>query len=292
VATAVVGLVGGPLQVARSLSPAIHNAAFTALGLDWIYVGLPVEPANLKESIDQMSSAGLRGFNVTMPHKVEAGRLVDRLEGEAREIAAVNTVDNRFGELIGSSTDGQGLLRYLERDLGFTVAGRSVAILGAGGAARATVLALSRAGATSIKVMARRREQAEELSSLAVGSNFEINALGDPDLLLGAPVDLLINATPIGSRGDEPPIAGGLIGPGTTVVDLVYSPPVTPLMRMAEGAGARVHGGLGMLLHQAALSFRTWTGIEPPMEVMSAAALAAMRGPQKPFLKRPSNPAD
>lgn len=291
-ATAVVGLVGGPLQVARSLSPAIHNAAFTALGLDWIYVGLPVEVGNLKESIERMSSAGLRGFNVTMPHKGEAGRLVDRLEGEAREIAAVNTVDISFGELIGSSTDGQGLLRYLERDLGFTVAGRSVAILGAGGAARATVLALARAGAASIRVMARRREQAEALSSLASGSNFEVNTLGDPDLLLSAPVDLLINATPIGSSGDELPIAPGLIGLATTVVDLVYSPPITPLMSLAEGAGASVHGGLGMLLHQAALSFRTWTGVEPPMEVMSAAALAAMRSSQKPFLKRPSNPAD
>ena len=290
-AAAVVGLVGGPLQVARSLSPAIHNAAFTALGLDWIYVGLPVEVGNLKKSIEGMSSAGLRGFNVTMPHKVEAGRLVDRLEGEAREIAAVNTVDIRFGELIGSSTDGQGLLRYLERDLGFTVAGRSVAILGAGGAARATVLALSRAGAASIRVMARRREKAEALFSLASGSNFEANTLGDPDLRL-SPVDLLINATPIGSGGDEPPIAPGVIGVGTTLVDLVYSPAITPLMRIAEGAGARVHGGLGMLLHQAALSFRTWTGLEPPLEVMSAAAMAAMRSPQKPFLKRPSNPAD
>lgn len=314
-ATKVVGIVGGVHQVPLSLSPRIHNAAFRALGLDWVYVGFPVEEGSVGAAVAGLAAAGVRGFNVTMPHKVSVAACMDRLEGLAATIGAVNTVEIRgSGELVGWNTDGDGLLRFLRLDVGTDVEGVSALVVGAGGAARSAVAALARAGVGSVTVLARNPSRAELLQGIARGAEFRVAGLGqlhqlDSEADLVASSDLIVNATPVGqvvsiasaSTGAAPapdPMADGplhpvaetrppeprdgllipveAIRPGTVVVDMVYKPPVTRLVDEARARGADAHGGLGMLLHQAALAFEIWTGQEPPLEAMSAAAVSEL----------------
>lgn len=280
--TKVVGIVGGPSQVGRSLSPEIHNAAFRALEMDWVYLPFSVE-RHVTEAVRGLGAAGIRGFNVTMPHKVAAAEAVDELEGAAKTTGAVNTVEVRQGRLIGHNTDGEGLVRFLVRDLGASLSGASVLVIGTGGAARSVISALAQAGAQAITVMARERTRAEPLRGMAGSSEFRIGVLGEDDRVEES--DVIVNATPVGTQPEEDPlISTERIRPHATVVDLVYSPAATRLVTEARRRGATASGGLGMLLHQAALSFEIWTGIEPPIEVMSASALA--------FLKRRLDGAD
>jgi shikimate dehydrogenase len=317
-ATKVVGIVGGTSQVPLSLSPRIHNAAFCALGLDWVYVGFPVEEGAAARAVAGLAAAGVRGFNVTMPHKVAVAACMDRLEGLAATVGAVNTVEIRAsGELVGWNTDGDGLLRFLRFDVGAEVEGKSTLVLGAGGAARSAVAALARAGAASVTVLARNRARAEALGGIARGAEFRVAGLGrEADEIVGASA-VIVNATPVGQvshiseagppgpattnaarsedsdlrRVDDvpanpravgtglplPPIPVDSIRPGTVVVDMVYKPPVTRFVEEARARGADAHGGLGMLLHQAALAFEIWTGREAPLEAMSAAAVSELR---------------
>lgn len=274
-ATKVVGIIGGAEQVARSLSPAIHNAAFEALELDWVYLPFPVE-SRAGEAIRGLAAAGVRGLNVTMPHKLAAAEAVDRLNGSARVTRAVNTVEVRGSQLIGHNTDGEGLVRFLSRDLGTKCEGRSVLVIGAGGAARSVVAALAMAGAGSITVLARDAAQAEELKALAGPATFRAADLSSAGSAVESS-DLIVNATPVGQKDEVPLIPTGQIRPEATVVDLVYKPQATRFVEEARRRGATAAGGLGMLLHQAALSFEIWTGMQPPLEVMSAAALHSLK---------------
>lgn len=298
-ATHVAGIVGGVAQVPLSLSPRIHNAAFRALGLDWVYVPFPVEEGRAAVAVAGLAAAGVRGFNVTMPHKIAVAACMDRLAGVAAAVGAVNTVEVVGGELVGWNTDGEGLLRYIERDVGVPVSGSSVLVLGAGGAARSAVAALARAGARSVTVLARSRDRAEELGALVPRTAFAAAPLdGDPGPLV-AGADLIVNATPVGQAapgvardghlhvvpppapppaevGTGLPIPVEAIRPGAVLVDMVYKPPVTRLVEDARARGASAHGGLGMLLHQAALAFEIWTGNEAPLDAMSAAAVAEL----------------
>jgi shikimate dehydrogenase len=324
-ATHVAGIVGGTRQVPLSLSPRIHNAAFRALGLDWVYVGFPVEEGAAPAAVAGLAAVGVRGFNVTMPHKVAVAACMDRLEGLAATTGAVNTVAVRSGELVGWNTDGEGLLRYLRLDVGAQVEGAAVLVLGAGGAARSAVAALAAAGARSVTVLARRPERAEALRDLAPAAEFRAAALGAGADEAVAAADLIVNATPVGQveppRGpqlepvasdapsrDRPPpgrsrpglhavdaapedvrgvgdagpglpIPTVAIRPGCVLVDMVYKPPLTRLVEAARLRGASAHGGLGMLLHQAALAFEIWTGQQAPLEAMSAAALSELSHP-------------
>ncbi|HEY8201056.1 MAG TPA: shikimate dehydrogenase [Actinomycetota bacterium] len=289
-ATKVVGIMGGPHQVPLSLSPRIHNAAFRALGLDWVYVGFPVAEGSVAAAVRGLAVAGVRGFNVTMPHKMAVAACLDRLEGLAATVGAVNTVEIRgSGELVGWNTDGDGLLRFLRLDVGAEVKGTAALVVGAGGAARSAVAALARAGAGSVTVLARNRDRAEDLRGIARGTEFRAAGLGSSDqrereASIVAASDLIVNATPVGQIAavpsadaeDRPPIPVEAIRPGTVVVDMVYKPPVTRLVEEARARGADAHGGLGMLLHQAALAFEIWTGQDPPLEAMSAAAVSAL----------------
>ncbi|MGH2706190.1 MAG: shikimate dehydrogenase family protein [Actinomycetota bacterium] len=162
-ATRVAGLIGSPTQVHFSLSPAIHNAAFRALALDWVYVGFPVEEGDAIEAVRGLRSAGASGLNVTTPHKVPAASAVDRLEGTAAAVGAVNTVEMREGELVGWNTDGDGLVRFLGEDAGVSLSGAAALVLGAGGTARSIVAALAAAGVASITAVARDPLRAEAL---------------------------------------------------------------------------------------------------------------------------------
>jgi shikimate dehydrogenase len=272
--THVVGIIGWP--VSHSLSPAIHNAAFAAAGLDWTYVPMPVRPQWLRAALIGLVPLGFAGANVTMPHKTEAAELIQRLSEDATLLRAVNTIAVRGGELEGHNTDVAGFDRLLRRDAGFDPAGRSALVYGAGGAARACALALARAGLARLTVAARDEARAAPLVKMveALGVPVALVRPGDTGDLVA---DLVVNATPIGG----PDVEGVLpslphLGPDVLVIDLLYDPPSTDLQRRAREAGATAFGGLGHLLEQAAVSFELWTGTPAPLEVMSAAALAAL----------------
>ena len=272
-ATHVVGVIGWPVE--HSLSPAIHNAAFDAMGMDWVYVPLPVAPGALRPAADGLVSLGLRGANVTMPHKTDSAELADELSEEAQRLRAVNTLVVAGDRLHGHNTDAPGFDRFLRRDAGFDPQGRSALVFGAGGAARAVALALAQAGAAELRVAVREAARAADLLAAVDGSSMRVDVM-PIDEAPGVRADLVVNATPLGADGTTaPPLP--LLGPGVLVVDLLYRPALTPLQVAARDAGAGAFGGLGLLLHQAALSFELWTGTPAPLDVMSAAALAALR---------------
>ncbi|MCA1838828.1 MAG: shikimate dehydrogenase [Actinomycetota bacterium] len=272
----VVGIIGGNEQVANSLSPAIHDAAFAAAGLDWRYERFPVD-TDVARAIDHLVASGVRGLNVTMPHKTRAIDAMDELSEAAEQIGAINTIQIHDGYKIGHNTDGPGLVGHIKGDLGVEITGRSVLVLGAGGGARAAVWSLARAGASSITVASRDNGASRSLASVAGEVPFESLAL-PVDQKRTASSQIIVNATPVGQKGEEPLISTQAIAPGAIVVDLVYWPPVTPLIELARRRGAIASSGLGMLLHQAALSFEIWTGVQPNLGAMSAAATSGLAG--------------
>jgi shikimate dehydrogenase len=269
-------IIGDPVD--HSLSPVLHNAAFAALGLDWVYLALRVSQGEVAEAIGGVRALGLAGLSVTMPHKAAVAAEMDDLSATAARLGAVNTVVRRGRDLVGDNTDGAGLLDALRADQGWQPEGRRCVVLGAGGAARGVALALGEAGAAKVSVVARRPEAAHAVAALAgaVGLAAPVGAV--------AGADLVVNATPVGMSGVDIPLGLDIadLGPGQLVVDLIYSPPSTALLDAARMAGAAAVNGLGMLIHQAAHQFRLWTGLEPPLAVMSAAAVAAISGHAPP----------
>jgi shikimate dehydrogenase len=260
----------------------LHNAAFSALDLDWVYVAFEVPSDEVPAAVAGVRALGIDGLSVTMPHKAAVAGLLDALSPAAARLGAVNTVVRRGGRLEGETTDGDGLLAALRSDEGWDPGGRRCLLLGTGGAARAVALALGQAGVAGLTVAGRRVEQAEEVAALA-GPAGRVGSVDDADA-----VDAVINATPVGMAGVTSLPGGpgpaalpldldpGRLGRGQLVVDLVYAPAVTPLVAAARARGARAVNGLGMLIHQAALQFRLWTREDPPMAAMSAAALSAL----------------
>jgi shikimate dehydrogenase len=217
-------------------------------------------------AVRAVATLGLAGLNVTMPHKADAAAACDGLSSEAAALGAVNTVVNADGTLVGHSTDGDGFLRALE-DEGIAVAGQRAVVVGAGGAGRAITQALGRVG-VQVTVAARRPDTARSAASLVPGGV----AVALDELAVDS-FDLVVNATPIGMSGEPPPFDTALLHDGQFVFDTVY-PVETPLLRAARARGARAAGGLGMLVHQGALSFSLWTGVAPPLDAMRAAASA------------------
>jgi shikimate dehydrogenase len=276
--TRIAGVIGDP--VAHSASPALHNAGYAALGLDYVYVAFPVPAGRGGDAVRAMPVLGLVGLNVTMPHKADAARACDELSPDASVLGAVNTVIARpDGRLWGDSTDGEGFVRAL-RDDGIEPDGRSVLVLGAGGAARAVVLALGRHGARVV-VAARRLDAAVDAAALAPDG--EGRGYDGLDSCV-ARVDVVVNATPLGMHGEPPPFDPAVLRADHAVIDLVYHPARTPLLAEAQARGVRVAAnGLGMLVHQAALAFRAMTGRDAPLDAMRAAVasgpdLAPTRG--------------
>ncbi|MGQ0670315.1 MAG: shikimate dehydrogenase [Actinomycetota bacterium] len=272
--TRTVGVIGWP--VSGSLSPRIHNAAFDALDLDWVYVPLPVPPRGLPVALAGLATLGFVGANVTMPHKTEAAEIIDELSEDSARLRAVNTIVVDAAGLHGHNTDAPGFDRFLRRDAGFDPAGASALIYGAGGAARACALALARAGLVALTVAARDPSRAEGIRLALEGLSTDLAVIPfDEATLIEA--SLVVNATPLGASGESLPLPP--LVPGTLVVDLLYRPAITPLQAAARAAGAAALGGLGLLLHQAALSFELWTGRPAPVSVMSAAATAELNEP-------------
>ncbi|MCL4421949.1 MAG: shikimate dehydrogenase [Actinobacteria bacterium] len=265
------GVVGDPVR--HSLSPVIHNAAFSACGIDWVYVAFPVLNGGAPRAIEGARALGIAGLSVTMPHKSVAAEVVDRLTPLAARLGAVNTIVSKGAELVGYSTDGAGFIDSLKLEGDFEPAGRRCMVLGAGGAARAVILALAQSGVEEVLVVNRSNPNAAQAAVFAG----ERGRVASPEE--ARDVELVVNATPVGMQGSPAagrcPLDPAFLGPGQLVVDLIYRPSSTALLEQAAKRGARVMGGLGMLVHQAARAFTLWTGLEAPVQVMMDAAREA-----------------
>lgn len=264
-APALCGVLGHP--VGHSRSPAIHNAAYAELGLDWRYVKLPVPPELFEETVRGLPGSGYRGANVTIPHKIAALELADGASPAARAVGAANTLTFADGAIEAENTDAGGLLDAI----GGPVSGLRALVLGAGGAGRAAAWALREAGAAEVAVWNRTPARAEALA----------RELGVERAERPRPADLIVNATSVGLDADTPDQAAleelGLlsIDPPPLVVDLVYrGGGSTPVQAWAERAGAAVVDGLEVLVRQGARSFELWTGEPAPLAAMRAAARA------------------
>jgi shikimate dehydrogenase len=252
--------------VRHSLSPVIHNAAFAAGALDWVYTAFEVAPGKAAEALAAMRVLGISGLSVTMPHKDDVAAAVDVLDPAAAALRTANTVVLQDdGRLAGYSTDGAGFVASL-REAGVEPSGMTVAVLGAGGAARSVIDALARVGIDHIVVINRSAARAEAAAQLGVGRA----RVGDATDI--ARVDLVVNATSVGMGTDEAPFDLALLHAGQVVADLVYHPLETALLRAARLCGATAVDGLGMLVHQAALQQQLWTGVSPNPAAMRAAA--------------------
>jgi shikimate dehydrogenase len=269
--TRVAAVIGEPVR--HSLSPRLHNAAYRALGLDWVLVAFEVPKGAAAGAIDAARTLDLVGYAVTMPHKTAIAALCDELSPDAAALRSVNTVTVLAdGRVAGDSTDGSGFLRSLA-EAEIEPAGRTVLLLGAGGAARAVALSLGGAGA-QVVVAARNASAGAEAAALAGGT-----AVGWEDRSArAANADIIVNATPLGmarpgggDAADQGLFADRVLGPQHVVVDLVYHPLETPLLRAARQAGATAVSGLGMLVHQAALQVERWTRQPAPLAAMRAA---------------------
>ncbi len=268
-------LIGNPLG--HSASPAMHNAAFRALGMDWQYDLLDTPREKLQEVFAKIRSEDCAGANVTVPHKQMVMEMLDEITDTARRIGAVNTITKRNEKLIGDNTDGLGFISTLLENH-IHPRNASIVILGAGGAAHAVSHALANESAYEIIINNRTGAKAAELADrlhnrfpkLKIAVNW-IDAISD--------TNILINATSLGMSPDTTGSAlrrQACISPRTIVIDLVYNPLETKFLSDAKRAGARTINGLGMLVHQGAAAFKMWTNREPLIEVMREAALQAL----------------
>jgi shikimate dehydrogenase len=278
------GVIGYPLG--HSLSPAIFKTAFDAAGIEARYQAWETPPEELEARMNALRGDEMLGANVTIPHKEAVVPLLDRVEERAERIGAVNTIANAGGRLVGYNTDVAGFVRALREDAGFDPKGKRTAVLGAGGAARAVALALIEGGASMIVVTGPIPEQVDKLVAdlrglTASGTIITWCHWQDGTFMTVLPqADLLVNCTPVGMHGSETegqsPVAADYLPASGVVFDLVYNPPETPLLNAAKGHGAKAVSGLGMLVYQAAESFRLWTGQEAPVERMLEAGRQAL----------------
>lgn len=284
--TSLVGLIGWP--VAHSLSPSMHNAAFAELGLDWAYVPLPVRPDDVEQALKGLAALSFVGANVTVPHKQAVMRYMDELSDSARITGAVNTIHFQNGKFSGYNTDAIGFLNSL-KEANCDPQGMRVAVLGAGGAARAVVFALARAGADSIIVLNRTAERGAflvgDLAAAFPNSSLTFEALTSESLaVLDSTVDLVINSTSVGMypNVEASPWPADVPMPANVIFcDLVYNPLETVFLARAHAAGATTVDGLGMLVHQGAYAFEKWTGQSAPVDVMRQACLSKLKNSDK-----------
>ncbi|MGX9707356.1 shikimate dehydrogenase [Laceyella tengchongensis] len=276
--TGLLGLLGDP--VSHSKSPVMMNAALAELKAPYAYLAFRVSPSALEEAVRGLRALDVKGWNVTIPHKVAIMEHLDGLDETAREIGAVNTVVKREGKWIGYNTDGAGYLRSLQEQVSFEPAEQRVVLLGAGGAARAVGYALAAAGVSSITVANRTVAKAEELAQhLSRYTQTKAVAVNDCRQEIEA-TTLIVNTTSVGMvpRTEEMPIPGEWLNAHHLVSDLVYHPRMTALLRAAKAKGATIHTGEGMLLHQAALALELWLGKKAPVEVMRKVLEASLAG--------------
>jgi shikimate dehydrogenase len=280
-APGLLGIIGNPVR--HSLSPPMHAAALRRLGLDARYLPFEIAPGQVRDVLRALAPLGFWGINVTIPYKERVLRLLDEVRPQAAAIGAVNTVVVRQGRLIGHNTDAEGFRRALENEGGAEIRGRTVLLLGAGGAARAVAFACLESGCGSLlianRTVARARRLRRALLERFPEARIAVVAGGKSAFTAqAAGSDVIVNTTPLGTRPADPlPVPRGALRRGQVVMDIVYRPRVTQLLAAAAAAGARPVDGLAMLLHQGALAFELWTGLPAPLPAMRRALATASR---------------
>jgi len=277
--TKVCGLIGDPAE--HSLSPVIQNTAFRHLDLDYVYVVFTVGRGSLEDAILGVRGLGIRGLNVTMPHKIDIIKYLDELDETARSISSVNTILNKDERLIGYTTDGIGALNALRHKQ--VNPSCKIVMLGAGGASRSISFTLAKQASELVilnRTLEKAKKLANDLSSL-LGECGKVRAAGlSPSVLKKELKDahVLVNATSVGMHPHnmETPVDPSLLRPDLVVFDLVYEPLETRLLSDARRLGAKAIDGLSMLVHQGAASFEIWTGMKAPIEVMMKAAIGEL----------------
>ncbi len=273
------GVIGDPIN--HSLSPIIQNAAFEALDLNFVFLAYKVKTSGLEDAVNGARALNIRGLNVTMPHKTRIIDFLDRIDLSAQIIKSVNTVLNKENLLFGFNTDGVGALRALKEN-GVEPKGRKVLLLGAGGAARAIAYTLAKE-ADELVVLNRTVKSSHNLAKLlekTVGKKVASGSLSISDIQRNLQdSDILINATSLGMKPkpQESPVPIKLLRRDLSVMDIVYNPIETRLIKDAKSIGAVVIGGIEMLIYQGAASFEIWTGKSAPIQVMKKAALSHLR---------------
>lgn len=270
------GVIGYPLS--HTLSPVFQQAALDHHGIPVTYTAWPTPPERLGETVDRLRGPKYMGFNITIPHKEQLLDLVDEVDEMARSIGAVNTVVNRDGTLSGYNTDAYGFVKSLKEKANFDPLGKTVLLLGAGGAARAAAYALAAEGVERLTIAnrtaARAKALAEDVGRLL--PNVHVSSLQN----VSGDADLIVNSTSVGmASGDgagQTPLGADSIPEHALAYDMVYTPAETPFLRCAQEAGARVVGGLWMLIYQGASSFELWSGKDAPVDVMYQAAQQAI----------------
>ena len=269
--TNIVGLIGHPVE--HSFSPPMHNAAFGTLGMDYAYVAFDVDPLNLKSAIEGAKSLNIKGFNVTIPHKIEVMKHLDDIDDVAGLIGAVNTID--FKNMKGYNTDGIGAVKAIEEVT--SIKDKNVVVAGAGGASRAISFYIAKYGAETLTILNRNVEKADSLAGDVLDSDLIGDVRSDSISEIRSYIDdadILIDTTPVGMHPNvdaEPIVAAEDMHENLTVFDAVYNPNETVLIKEALNAGAKPVYGIKMLLYQGAESFKIWTGREPPVDVMEDA---------------------
>lgn len=279
--TKLAGVIGWPIE--HTLSPAMHNAAYQALGLDWVYLPLPVrDQMDVARVVATARALPFVGFNVTMPYKRVMLELCDEVAAQARLAGAVNTVHVRDGVLMGYNTDGRGLLESLRDEADFLPEGRRIVIVGSGGASAAVLASLVLERAAHVTVISRDPANAEDLVARmrvhARETELVSMASGPDNASFVEAADVVVNATPLGMQpGDDLPVRSDWLQPGQIVSDMVYRPIMTPLLEAAAARGAKPIAGIGMLVAQGAIAIEIWksdSSLSAPRDVMRAACEA------------------
>ena len=269
--TNIVGLIGHPVE--HSFSPPMHNAAFEKLGMDYAYIAFDVDPNNLGSAIEGAKSLNIKGFNVTIPHKIEVMQFLDEIDEVAGLIGAVNTID--FKNMKGYNTDGIGAVRAIEDVI--SIKDKNVVIAGAGGASRAISFYLAKYGADSITILNRNVDRAISLAGDVLDSGLIVDVQADSMSEINnylSDADILVDTTPMGMHphvDDEPIARAEDMHEDLVVFDAVYNPNETVLIKEAIKAGAKPVYGIKMLLYQGAESFKIWTGVDAPVDEMEKA---------------------
>ncbi len=273
--TVLFGVIGNPIRHSRS--PIMMNRAFQETGINGVYTAFHIVGEQLADFVSGVRAMGIRGINVTIPHKLDIMPLLDEIDAGAQAIGAVNTIVNENGRLIGYNTDGIGYVRSLKEEAEPSLAGKRIVVLGAGGAARGIVYALTQEQPGRITIANRSVERAQELAK-SFSSLADIEAISNETLKQAcSEADIVINTTSVGMFPNvaDTPVDASWLQPGAVASDLIYNPLKTAFLEQAERQGCRTHGGLGMFIYQGAFAFEYWTGQPAPALAMRETVLAS-----------------
>ncbi|QHT60243.1 shikimate dehydrogenase [Paenibacillus lycopersici] len=276
--TVLYSVIGDPIR--HSKSPIMMNRAFRECGINGIYTAFHITTDKLGDFVAGVRAMGIRGVNVTIPHKLDVMPLLDEIHESAAAIGAVNTIVNDGGRLTGYNTDGIGYVRSLKEEARSDLNGARVLIVGAGGATRGILYALAREGVASVTISNRTVARAQELADAFAGQGPAVRAIGQDELRDAcAESDIIINTTSLGMypNVDAAPLDSAWLRPGSIASDLIYNPLTTRFLEEAKARGCLIHGGLGMFIYQGAYAFEYWTGQPAPAAAMRETVLAALR---------------